>query len=46
MGALIEILRRCAISEERVVFEPVEMRDVMIDTLANLEDLIRERGRR
>jgi hypothetical protein len=24
MGALIEILRRCAISEERVVFEPVE----------------------
>ena len=44
MGALIEILRRCAISEERVVFEPVEMRDVMIDTLANLEDAIRSRG--
>jgi signal transduction histidine kinase len=44
MAALIETLRRYASSEERVLFEPVEMRDVMIDTLANLEDLIQSRG--
>ena len=44
MAALIETLRRYAISEEQVAFEPVEMHNVMIDTLANLEDLIRERG--
>ena len=44
MAALIDTLARYAISEERVAFEPVEMRDVMIDTLANLEDAIRSRG--
>jgi signal transduction histidine kinase len=46
MAALIETLHRYASSEEQVVFEPVEMRDVMIDTLANLEDLIRNRAAR
>lgn len=44
MAALIVTLQRYASSEERVAFEPVEMRGVMIDTLANLEDLIRKRG--
>ena len=44
MAALIDTLAQYAISQERVVFEPVEMRDVMIDTLANLEDAIRSRS--
>ena len=44
MAALIETLGRYASSEEQVAFEPVEMRDVMMGTLANLEDLIRKRG--
>jgi signal transduction histidine kinase len=44
MAALIDTLARYTILEDRVVFEPVEMRDVMIDALANLEDLIRSRG--
>jgi hypothetical protein len=46
MAALIDTLQRYASSEEEVKFGPVEMRDVMIDTLANLEDLIRKRGAR
>jgi signal transduction histidine kinase len=44
MAALIDTLQRYANSEERVALEPVEMRGVMIDTLANLEDVIRKRG--
>ncbi len=46
MAALIETLQRYANSEEQVAFEPVEMREVMTDTLANLQDLIRKRGAR
>ena len=46
MAALIDTLQRYASSEEPVAFGTVEMRDVMIDTLANLENLITKRGAR
>ena len=46
MAALIDTLQRYSSLGERVVFEPVEMRDLMIDTLSNLEDLIRKRAAR
>jgi signal transduction histidine kinase len=44
MAALIDTLQRYAKSEERVLFERVEMREVMTNALADLEDLIRKRG--
>ena len=46
MAALIDTLRRYASSEEKVTFEPLEMGGVMVDTLANLEEVIRTRGAR
>jgi signal transduction histidine kinase len=49
MAALINALKRYSSSDQPssdrpVAFEPLEMRDVMIDTLSNLEDLIRKRA--
>lgn len=46
MDVLIDTLRQYTEVDERVVFEPVEMRQVMKDTLSNLQQLIRERGAR
>ena len=44
MTALIDTLHQYTSSEERVAFEPLDMREVMIDTLSNLQDVIRKRG--
>jgi len=46
MDDLIDTLYQYTKANERVVFEPVEMRQVMKDTLSNLEHLIQERGAR
>ena len=44
MTALIDTMQRYTSSEERVAFEPLEMNDVMKDSLSNLESLVRKRG--
>ncbi len=46
MGVLIETLDRYTSAEQQVLFERLEMRDVMADTLSNLEHLVQERGAR
>jgi signal transduction histidine kinase len=46
MGELLDTLHAYTQAEERVDFEPVDMRDVMADTLANLDDFIKRRGAR
>jgi signal transduction histidine kinase len=46
MDALIETLYLYTRAGEKVAFRPIEMRQVMIDTVANLEHLIRQRGAR
>ncbi len=44
MAALINTPHEYVTSEGPVALEPVEMRDLMMDALANLEELIRKRG--
>ena len=46
MGALIDTLYLHTRADGRVDFEPIEMRQVMADTLSNLELLIRKRRAR
>lgn len=46
MNSLIDALQQYTRAEQRVVFAPLEMRQVMIDTLGNLEHVIKERGAR
>jgi hypothetical protein len=46
MGELLDTLHAYTQAEDCVEFEPLDMRDVMADTLANLEDLIKLRGAR
>jgi signal transduction histidine kinase len=44
MGALIDTLQQYTRAEQHVLFQPLEMRQVMLDTLSNLDGLIQERG--
>jgi signal transduction histidine kinase len=44
--ALIDTLHQYTSAEERVALAPLEMSEVMTDTLASMEDLIRRRGAR
>jgi signal transduction histidine kinase len=44
MNLLIETLHRYTTADAKVTFEPVEMNRVLQEALANLEDLIQERG--
>jgi signal transduction histidine kinase len=46
LNVLIDTLHGYTTAEEPIAFERLEMRDVMIDTLANLEHLIGARGAR
>jgi len=46
MGVLIDTLHAYTKADERIDFEPVDMSQVMADTLCNLEHLIRKRGAR
>ena len=46
LNSLIDALQQYTRAEQRVVFAPLEMRQVMIDTLGNLEHVIKERGAR
>jgi len=46
MNSLINTLHEYTAAEARVAFEPIEMRQVIIDTLDNLEHVIKERGAR
>jgi signal transduction histidine kinase len=46
MNSLIDALQQYTRSEQRVVFAPLEMSQVMIDTLGNLEQVVQKRGAR
>jgi signal transduction histidine kinase len=46
MNSLIDALHQYTTAEERVAFEPLEMRQVIIDAIGNLEHGIKERGAR
>jgi signal transduction histidine kinase len=46
MNSLIDTLHQYTTAEAQVAFEPLEMRQVIIDTLGNLEHVIKERGAR
>jgi signal transduction histidine kinase len=46
MNSLIDALHQYTTAEARVAFESLEMRQVIIDTLGNLEHVIKERGAR
>jgi signal transduction histidine kinase len=44
MAALIQTLHGYTSAEAPIAFKPLEMREVMIDTLSNLEHLVETRG--
>lgn len=46
MNALIDTLHEYTTADAQVAFEPLEMHQVMVDTLGNLERVINERGAR
>jgi signal transduction histidine kinase len=46
MNSLIETLHQYTIAEEQVRFEPLEMRQVIIDTLGDLDRVVQKRGAR
>jgi signal transduction histidine kinase len=46
MGELIDTLRQYTQAEQKVVFEPVAMEEVVRDSLINLEHMIQKRGAR
>jgi len=46
LNSLIDALQQYTRAEQRVVFAPLEMSQVLIDTLGNLEQVIEERGAR
>jgi light-regulated signal transduction histidine kinase (bacteriophytochrome) len=46
MNSLIETLHQYTTTDEQVGFEPLEMRQVIIDALSNLERVVQKRGAR
>jgi len=46
LSSLIDALHQYTTAEARVALQPLEMRQVILDTLINLEDVIRQRGAR
>jgi light-regulated signal transduction histidine kinase (bacteriophytochrome) len=46
MNSLIDALQQYTRAEQQLVFAPLEMNQVMIDTLGNLEQVVQKRGAR